>query len=45
MTQNVIRLILDSSLSPVFPKVFDVKNDYFVHLWEFGAKNVKATPI
>ena len=37
MKQNVIRLILDSSLSPVIPKVVEgVKNDYFVLLLEFG---------
>ena len=38
MKQN----ILDSALYPVSPKAFEgVKNDYFILLWEFGAKTPK----
>ena len=46
MNQNIIWLILDSFYSPVLPKVFEgIKNDYFVLLWVFGAKNPEQLQI
>ena len=46
MKQNITRLIQDSSLSPVLPKVLeDIKNDYSVLLREFGAKTPKQIQI
>ena len=45
MKQNLIRLIADSYISPVLPKLFEgVKNDFFVLLGEFGSENSKTTP-
>ena len=45
MKQN-IRLILDSSLSPMHPKVLlGLKNDYFALLWKSEAKISKELQI
>ena len=46
MKWNISRLILDSFFSPVLSKAFEcAKNNYFLLLWEFGAKIQKQPQI